>query len=193
MPDTPLNRVSPETMPSDLREAWSQSMDLRGDATFFEAFGNHPELFRWYVNEFYGRVFSGGLVERRYKELLRLKLSTLHGCRFCNQGNRADARAAGFSEVEIDAIAADPSSSVFQGADQAVLALGARLSMIDTGGRIDDASFAMLSEYFDDAQIIELGMVGAVLSGMAKFLFVFDLVEKEEDCPFQTAAHTQNS
>ena len=192
MPDTPLNRVSPETMPSDLREAWSQSMDLRGDATFFEAFGNHPELFRWYVNEFYGRVFSGGLVERRYKELLRLKLSTLHGCRFCNQGNRADARAAGFSEAEIDAID-DPSSSVFQGADQAVLALGARLSMIDTGGRIDDASFAMLSEYFDDAQIIELGMVGAVLSGMAKFLFVFDLVEKEEDCPFQTAAHTQNS
>ena len=192
MPHTPLNRVSPETMPSDLREAWSQSMDLRGDATFFEAFGNHPELFRWYVNEFYGRVFSGGLVERRYKELLRLKLSTLHGCRFCNQGNRADARAAGFSEVEIDAIA-DPSSSVFQGADRAVLMLGARLSMIDTGGRIDDASFAMLSEYFDDAQIIELGMVGAVLSGMAKFLFVFDLVEKEEDCPFQTTAHAQSS
>lgn len=192
MPDTPLNRVSPETMPSDLREAWSQSMDLRGDATFFEAFGNHPELFRWYVNEFYGRVFSGGLVERRYKELLRLKLSTLHGCRFCNQGNRADARAAGFSEIEIDAIA-DPSSSVFQGADRAVLMLGARLSMIDTGGRIDDVSFAMLSEYFDDAQIIELGMVGAVLSGMAKFLFVFDLVEKEEDCPFQTTAHAQNS
>ena len=84
MPDTPLNRVSPEPMTSDLREAWSQSMNLRGDATFFEAFGNHPELFRWYVNEFYGRVFSGGLVERRYKELLRLKLSTLHGCRFCN-------------------------------------------------------------------------------------------------------------
>jgi len=192
MPDTPLNRVSPETMPSDLREAWSQSMELRGDATFFEAFGNHPELFRWYVNEFYGRVFSGGLVERRYKELLRLKLSTLHGCRFCNQGNRADAREAGFSEAEIDAIAV-PSSSVFQGADRAVLMLGARLSMIDTGGRIDDASFAMLSEYFDDAQIIELGMVGAVLSGMAKFLFVFDLVEKEEDCPFQTAANTQNS
>lgn len=192
MPDTPINRVSPETLPSDLREAWSQSMDLRGDATFFEAFGNHPELFRWYVNEFYGRVFSGGLVERRYKELLRLKLSTLHGCRFCNQGNRADARAAGFSEIEIDAIA-DPSSSVFQGADRAVLMLGARLSMIDTGGRIDDVSFAMLSEYFDDAQIIELGMVGAVLSGMAKFLFVFDLVEKEEDCPFQTTAHAQNS
>ena len=109
-----------------------------------------------------------------------------------DRGNRADARAAGFSEVEIDAIA-DSSSSVFQGADQAVLTLGARLSMIDTGGRIDDVSFAMLSEYFDDAQIIELGMVGAVLSGMAKFLFVFDLVEKEEDCPFQTAAHTQNS
>jgi len=80
------------------------------------------------------------------------------------------------------------SSDVFQGADKAVLSLAMRLSMIDTGGRIDDASFEMLSEHFDDAQIIELGMVGAFLSGMAKFLFVFDLVEKEADCPFQTAA-----
>ena len=187
MPDTPLTRVQADAMPADLREAWSHSMDLRGDATFFEAFANHPDLFRWYVNEFYGCVFHGGLVDRRYKELLRLKLSTLHGCRFCNQGNRADASAAGFSDEEIDAIT-DMSSDVFQGADKAVLSLALRLSMIDTGGRIDDASFGMLSEHFDDAQIIELGMVGAFLSGMAKFLFVFDLVEKEADCPFQTAA-----
>ena len=187
MPDTPLTRVQADAMPADLREAWSHSMDLRGDATFFEAFANHPDLFRWYVNEFYGRLFHGGLVDRRYKELLRLKLSTLHGCRFCNQGNRADASAAGFSDEEIDAIT-DMSSDVFQGADKAVLSLAMRLSMIDTAGRIDDASFEMLSEHFDDAQIIELGMVGAFLSGMAKFLFVFDLVEKEADCPFQTAA-----
>ena len=60
-----------------------------------------------------------------------------------------------------------------------------RLSMIDTGGRIDDASFEMLSEHFDDAQIIELGMVGAFLSGMAKFLFVFDLLRKGQIAPFR--------
>ena len=76
-------------------------------------------------------AFHGGLVDRRYKELLRLKLSTLHGCRFCNQGNRADASAAGFSDEEIDAIT-DMSSDVFQGADKAVLFLAMRLSMIDT-------------------------------------------------------------
>jgi hypothetical protein len=30
----------------------------------------------------------------------------------------------------------------------------------------------------------ELGMIMAVLCGMAKFIFAFDLVEKEDYCPF---------
>ena len=97
MPEPFLERVKPEAMPDDLRSAWSASMALRGDATFFEVFANHPDLYRWYAQGFYGEVFRKGLVEQRFKELLRLRLSTLHGCRFCNQGNREDARAAGLS------------------------------------------------------------------------------------------------
>ena len=94
-PDPKLNRIAPAEMPDDMASAWARSMDLRGDATFFEVFANHPELYRWYVNQFYGDVFRGGKVAQRYKELLRLRLSTLHGCRFCNQGNRLDALEAG--------------------------------------------------------------------------------------------------
>ncbi len=36
----------------------------------------------------------------------------------------------------------------------------------------------------DDAQILELGMLAGLLTGMAKFLFTFDLVEREAGCPF---------
>ena len=36
---------------------------------------------------------------------------------------------------------------------------------------------------FDDGAIYELGVIAAVLTGMAKFLFVYDLVEREPNCP----------
>lgn len=42
---------------------------------------------------------------------------------------------------------------------------------------------AELQEHFDDGQIVELGMVIAVLVGMARFLFSFELADKERGCP----------
>lgn len=49
---------------------------------------------------------------------------------------------------------------------------------------VDDTLMAQLQEQFSDAQIIELSMVCAVLTGMAKMLFALDVVEKEANCPF---------
>jgi hypothetical protein len=37
---------------------------------------------------------------------------------------------------------------------------------------------------FSDGELYELGMIMAVLIGVAKFTFVFDLVEKEDYCQF---------
>jgi alkylhydroperoxidase family enzyme len=41
-----------------------------------------------------------------------------------------------------------------------------------------------LKAHFSDGQIVELGMVGAILGGLNKFAFVFDLVQREDYCPF---------
>ena len=41
-----------------------------------------------------------------------------------------------------------------------------------------------LGEFYSPAEIIELGLIGGMLTGVAKFLFAFDLVEREETCPF---------
>ena len=97
-----LSRVKSENLPDDIRAAWDNSMLLRGDGTFFEVFAKHPELYRWYIEEVYGKVFRLGKVKNRYKQLLRLKLSTLHGCKFCNQGNRKDALESGLSQEQIE-------------------------------------------------------------------------------------------
>ena len=182
MPETALKRVAPAEMPGDIRQAFEHSMRLRGDATFFEVFANHPELYRWYTGSFYGEVFRGGRVARRIKELVRLRLSTIHGCRFCNQGNRLDALAAGLAAADLDALA-DYEASDLEPAEKAALRLADQMLLTNSGGQVNDALYADLRAHFDDAEILELGVVLGILAGMAKFLFAFDLVDREADCP----------
>jgi AhpD family alkylhydroperoxidase len=185
MPKPFLNRVSKADMPADIREAFEHSLKLRGDATFFEIFANHPELYRWYTGSFYGEVFRGGRVPRRTKELVRLRLSTRHGCRFCNQGNRVDAMAAGLSADDLDALA-DYESSELEPACKAALRLADQMLLTNSEGRLDEALYEDLREHYDDAQILELGVVLGILTGMARFLFAFDLVEREANCPIHS-------
>lgn len=60
--------------------------------------------------------------------------------------------------------------------------------MTNMHGTLTPPLYQALKPFFDDAQIFELGMVAGMLTGMAKFIFVYDLVEKEANCPIQPAA-----
>ena len=170
-------------MPEDLRDLFDNSMALRGDATFFEVMSNNPDLLRWYIDEFYGRVFHSGRVPRAALEVLRLRLSVQHGCKFCNQGNRIAARDAGLKDEEIDALFADDLAPLR--ADlRPVAALSDRLRLTQQDGALTPKLVCDLSEFYSPAEIIELGLIGGMLTGVAKFLFAFDLVEREDTCPF---------
>ena len=178
-----LKRVAPGEMPDNLRADWRKSKELRGDAAFFEVFGNNPALYDWYTESFYQEVFHGGTVPRRTKELVRLRLSTIHGCRFCNQGNRRDALEAGLAEAEIEGLS-DYESAPFSAAEKAALRLADQMLLTNPDGALSKSLYEDLKQHFSDGELLELGMVMAVLSGMAKFLFAFDLVEKEDYCVF---------
>ena len=182
MPETLLNRVPPESLPGPMADMWRKSMALRGDATLFEAFGNHPELFAWYIDSFYGSFFRSGRVDRKLKELLRLRLSTLHGCKFCNQGNRLDALDAGITPAQVESID-NPDADVFSALEKATLRLAAEVCLSQPEGVLDKSLYSELRKHLDDAQVMELGMVAGLLTGMAKFMFVFNLVEREPACP----------
>lgn len=170
-------------LPEALRKAWDISVERRGEARFVAGVGHAPRAFQWYTQSFYGDFFHGGNVARRYMELGRLRLSSIHGCRSCNRGNRLDARAAGLSASQIQNIA-DASSDAFDAAERAVLELADMISMEGQGQRLDEPMWRRLSAHFSAAQVIEMAMAFAVLSGMARFLFAFDLVEKEDYCAF---------
>lgn len=182
MPDTPFRRIPREALPPNMQAAWQRSMEIRGEADFIEAAGNAPELFDWYA-DFYQRVFYGGRVPVRLKELARIKLSTVHGCAYCNRGNRVDALAAGLTEAELGSLD-DPDAAVFAPVERAVVRLAERIAIGSASGEVDPALYAELRAHLDDAQIFELGITLAVLTGMARFLFAFDLVSRESWCSF---------
>ena len=64
-----------------------------------------------------------------------------------------------------------------------MLELADQIVFTNPEGRLDDGLRARLEQHFTAEEIVELGMIGAVLAGMAKFLFVFDLVTREHSCP----------
>jgi AhpD family alkylhydroperoxidase len=182
MPEPRIPPVPRAAMPARWREVADRAEAVRGEATLIEALANAPELLGWYYGGFYAEVFFKGRVERRLKELLRLRLSTLHGCAFCNRGNTRSAEEAGVTAAQIGAIG-DPAAPCFDARDRAVLALADEMALPNMAGEVTPALAAELGRFFTPAEQVELAMVAAVLTGMAKMLFVFDLVSREANCP----------
>ncbi len=182
MPDPLLNRVDRDQLPEDLRAIWDEGMRRSGEAAIIEVFANAPELLEWYFNSFYRKVFYEGRVDVRTKELLRLKLSHEHGCYFCNNFNAVDAHAAGVTREQIDALF-DLDNPVHSDRDRAVLRLCDEMKLTNMSGELTPDLYAALKRYFSDAQIVELGLTMAVLTGVAKWIFVYDMVTREDNCP----------
>ena len=191
MTDTLMRRVPEAEMTDALRAAKAGAEALSGDGTIIEVFANSPKTCEFFFNQFYQGLFFNGDVPLKYKELVRLRLSKVHGCWFCNRNNEAGAKAAGYSDAQIEAIGAPPETplpaGLFPGPEAAAIALADELALTNMGGRLTPALCAQLKAHFTDSDIVELTMVSAVLGGLNKAAFVLDLVQREEWCPFVPA------
>jgi alkylhydroperoxidase family enzyme len=183
MTDTLFTRTGRNQMTPQWRPAWDMLDKLTGDATFVEVFAQAPDLLAFVMQEFYAKVFFGGTVEQRYKQLARLQLSLIHGCRTCNKQNVPGAIEAGFTQAQVDALSGG-NTEPFTPAERAVIEYAQQIALSNMEGRMTPALFGKLRAHFSEAQILELGTAMAVISGMAKLSFVLDLVERESYCPF---------
>jgi len=183
MADTPLTRMPRAHLPQDFHLAWDTLNRLTGEPTFVEVFAQAPEVLDFVMNDFYADLFFAGRVDNRYKQLARLRLSLLHGCRTCNKQNVPGALEAGITQGQIDAIE-HYERGPFSDAEKAVLRFAEQVALTNMDGEMSDELYAELREHFSDADVCELGTVMAVIAGMAKLSFVMRLVEKEPYCPF---------
>ncbi|MFK7956302.1 MAG: carboxymuconolactone decarboxylase family protein [Lysobacterales bacterium] len=178
-----LHRVPVAEMPEDLQPIWQQLNALTGNAQFVEVFANAPELLTFVMRDFYANVFFAGRLNARAKQLARLRLSLVHGCRTCNRQNKPGAKEAGITPDEITALE-EGDLSQFSPADRAVLAFTELMTLQNLTEQVPPSLMADLKIHFSDAEICELGVVTAFVAGFAKLSFVLDLVDKEDNCSF---------
>jgi AhpD family alkylhydroperoxidase len=189
MSTTPFTRTTRDRLPPEFQPAWDMLDRLTGEPTFIEVFAQAPDLLTFVMDAFYTRLFFGGRVDQRYKQLVRLRLSVVHGCRTCNKQNVPGALAAGITQEQVDAIVAGRhSEGPFAEADRAVLEYADQMVLTNMHGDVSPALYARLRRHFSEPEILELGVVMAVIAGLAKLSFLLGLVEKEGYCPFTPAA-----
>jgi AhpD family alkylhydroperoxidase len=182
-PDTPFARVPREQLPAPLQAAWDRAQQLHGDTTFIEVFGNAPHVLDWYGQDFYQKLFYGGRVDRRIVELVRLRLANVHGCAFCNRADTVAALEAGIGQGQIDALG-DYEYGPFSERERVALALADVMALTNPKAYVTRELYARARAQFTDGELVELGVIMAVLCGMAKLIFAYDLVEKMDTCPF---------
>jgi AhpD family alkylhydroperoxidase len=191
MPNPAIPAIPRDDLPEDLKPLYDTGLERTGDATIIQIMAQQPDILRWYFGEFYDGLFynkhPGARVDIRTKELLRLKLSKQHGCQFCNRFNTVEALAAGITQEQVDAIF-EPSSPVWTDKDRAVIALAEEMMLQNMEGQLSPTLYAHLRRHYDDGEIIEIGFIAAVLTGVAKWIFTFDMVNREEICPIKQPA-----
>lgn len=97
--------------------------------------------------------------------------------------NTASSRQHGISDEEIQALGTFELAP-FSEREKAALQLATVLAHTSPKGVVDAELMRQLQVHFTDGEIVELSMVMAVLIGMAKMLFAFDWVGREDYCPF---------
>lgn len=178
--------VPREEMSAELQGLYDHTEERTGDTRLIGAGANAPEVLDWFFNSYYKRIFYGGRVDVRIKEMVRLRLSRSHGCEFCNKWNTVDTLEAGVSPEAVAAITAWPDEldeQYFSARELAALRFADQMTIQNMDGHLDEALYGELREHFNDAEVFELGMALAMLTGMAKFVFTADLVHKESNCP----------
>jgi alkylhydroperoxidase family enzyme len=183
LPNTPFNRIAREQMATRHQSSWDRSLALHGDSTFVEVMANAPHAYDWYSQDFYQKLFYSGRIDRKIVELVRFKLANVHGCASCNRGDRLASIEAGFSEEQLDCIG-DFENGPFSEREKVTLALAEVMALTNPLGVVTPALYDRARRVFSDAELVELGLIMAVLAGVAKFVFAYDLLEKEPFCPF---------
>ncbi len=69
-----------EDLPATLQRRLDAARAVGGDMRFLEALTTAPHLATFYFDQFYHDIFYHGIAPVRTKELVRLRLSNLHGC-----------------------------------------------------------------------------------------------------------------
>src|SRR5207248_9011842 len=160
-----FHRVPRDELPDYFHEAYDVS-EGHGDAVQWEVLANSPIGARWFADS-YAALFFSGTVDRRLKLLVRCRLARSNGCAMCSTAGIEEMLAEGFTPDAIDAVTAWPEPFVpepFSPIEIAVLKYADQMVLANLDGALDAELYTELRQFFDDGQLVELGLLMSFFS-----------------------------
>lgn len=140
------------------------------------AFAKNPEILESYLGFYYPwhRNDGAGTIPARLKELVRLRIATLNGCKTCKA-----ARLDPTVTEEEAAIGVDSSDYAFSARERAAIDFAEKMAVAHHD--IGDKDIRALQEHFSDAEMLELMMMTGQYIGFGRMLAILQL--EETACP----------
>ncbi len=166
--------AEPETLPPFLKQlhdgAGADDWSTRNCA---RAFAPHPELFERYLDFYYPFHSNDGVegtLEPRLKELVRLRIATLNGCKACKAARLVPEKVSEHeATVGVDQREQEP----FTDRERAAMEFAEAMAL--THHDIDDAFIRGLKTHFSDAELLELMMMTGQYIGLGRMLAILQL------------------
>jgi|TARA_B110000444_G_scaffold61813_1_gene57823 AhpD family alkylhydroperoxidase len=172
------NQLEDSEIPDFLKEKIEKSNELTGGAFFLKVFSSSKITSEVYYEQFYKKVFYGGSVDIKLKELVRLRLAGISGCKYCISVDENSALNNGVTEKEIfDAKHGNIEN--FSGIENNLLKLSEHIALNPPSERADIKLISKILEIISQEEFIEISFVIAILSGMGNMLGSLDLVETD--------------
>lgn len=109
------------------------------------------------------KYVSGTSIDKRLKELIKIRASQINGCAFCLNMHTKEAREIGETEQRIYALNAWRETPYFTPEERAVLALTEAVTLV-AESHVPDDVYNEAARYFDEKQMSEIIMQIVVIN-----------------------------
>lgn len=97
-------------------------------------------------------------IERRLRELIKIRVSQINGCAYCLNMHTADARKMGETEQRIYCVSAWQECEFYAEEEKVALELAEHVTLIPTK-RVPDALYQRVREHYDEKQYVDLILI----------------------------------
>ncbi|MEK3886663.1 carboxymuconolactone decarboxylase family protein [Bacillus sp. FSL K6-3431] len=97
-------------------------------------------------------------IERKLRELIKIRASQINGCAFCLNMHTSDARKMGETEQRLYCVSAWKECEFYTEAEKVALELTEYVTLIPTK-RVPDELYQRVREYYDERQYVDLVLI----------------------------------
>jgi AhpD family alkylhydroperoxidase len=97
-------------------------------------------------------------IDRKLRELIKIRASQINGCAYCINMHTADARKMGETEQRLYCISAWSECTFYTAAEKVALELTEYVTLIPTK-RVPDELYKRVREHYDERQYVDLVLI----------------------------------